>query len=157
MDIIKEGMAERLQQVLDEHGDNANSLATKIHSANSNIYKFLDKEEKHLPNVRGLIKILETYPELEPRWFLTGQGPKFAGDDVFNRPIDDFKSLCLLLDAVESLVSSTKDSKWQVYRNCLLETFNKHINPERNHRDEEIKLLKERLGRLEEDKQDDEL
>ena len=150
MDAVKDGVADRLKEVLDERDENANSLAGLLNKANSNIYKLLDKKEKHLPNVRLIIEILNLWPEYSYRWFLTGHGPKFIKDEQYDHPLDDFTSVCKLVDQIDSLISAKKESKWKNYKNCLLSTFSKHMHQSGSDKDvyNAINSLKDDFSRL---------
>lgn len=123
MDSIKVGIAERLAEVLEEKGENASSLAKKLNKPSSNIYGLVDKTRDHLPNVRLLIQIMEQFPNLSHTWFLTGVGPKWINDEIFEHCITKIETWQTFVDLIEELIPTDNEEKWKKYKRGLYVSF----------------------------------
>jgi transcriptional regulator with XRE-family HTH domain len=63
---------ERLQKVIDFYGETASSFAEKIGVQRSSISHILSGRNK--PSLDFVMKVLQTYPEVELYWLLNGKG-----------------------------------------------------------------------------------
>lgn len=77
-----ENFAERLQEVIDYYNIPASAFADSIGVQRSSISHILSGRNK--PSLDFIMKILDTYPEVELYWLLNGKGsfPRDAGTDV---------------------------------------------------------------------------
>ncbi len=64
--------AERLKKMMEFYGLTATALAESIHVQRSSISHLLSGRNK--PSLDFVLKILETYPEVELYWLLKGEG-----------------------------------------------------------------------------------
>lgn len=72
-------ISERLKLVLESKKLSIRSFSRTIHCADTTIGAIL--HEKAEPNFSTLYSILEAYPEISPKWLLTGEGEMYASDD----------------------------------------------------------------------------
>ena len=63
---------ERLQKVIEFYGETASGFAEKIGVQRSSISHILSRRNK--PSLDFVMKILDTYPEVELYWLLNGKG-----------------------------------------------------------------------------------
>ena len=76
--INSEQFTKRLQKVIDYYNESASSFATKVGVQRSSISHILSGRNK--PSLDFVMKILDSYPEVELYWLLNGKGafPKSA-------------------------------------------------------------------------------
>lgn len=72
-------ISERLRLVLESKKLSIRSFSRTIHCADTTIGAIL--HEKAEPNFSTLYSILEAYPEISPKWLLTGVGEMYVSDD----------------------------------------------------------------------------
>jgi len=70
--MLTEEFIERLTQILNHTGMNAAAFADKIGIQRSSISHLLSGRNK--PSLDFILKILDTYPEFDLYWLLTGKG-----------------------------------------------------------------------------------
>lgn len=72
-------ISERLKLVLESKKLSIRSFSRTIHCADTTIGAIL--HEKAEPNFSTLYSILEAYPEISPKWLITGEGEMYVSDD----------------------------------------------------------------------------
>lgn len=72
-------ISERLRLVLESKKLSIRSFSRTIHCADTTIGAIL--HEKAEPNFSTLYSILEAYPEISPKWLITGEGEMYVSDD----------------------------------------------------------------------------
>ncbi len=82
--INAENFAKRLQEVIDYYNIPASAFADSIGVQRSSISHILSGRNK--PSLDFIMKILDTYPEVELYWLLNGKGsfPRDADTDTVN-------------------------------------------------------------------------
>jgi transcriptional regulator with XRE-family HTH domain len=71
---------ERLQQVLDHYGFSAYRMAKETGTSAANLSNLLSGKFK--PSFEFLVKMLNTHPEINGNWLITGQGHMFTDPDI---------------------------------------------------------------------------
>jgi transcriptional regulator with XRE-family HTH domain len=66
-------MKDRIQQIIDYKGISAGDLAEMLDVQRSNISHILNGRNK--PGAVFIEKLLQTFPDINARWLLTGEGP----------------------------------------------------------------------------------
>ena len=72
-------ISERLKLVLESKKLSIRSFSRTIHCADTTIGAILN--EKAEPNFSTLYSILEAYPEISPKWLITGEGEMYVRND----------------------------------------------------------------------------
>lgn len=72
-------ISERLKLVLESKKLSIRSFSRTIHCADTTIGAIL--HEKAEPNFSTLYSILEAYPEISPKWLITGEGEMYVSND----------------------------------------------------------------------------
>lgn len=73
-------ISERLKLVLDSKKLSIRSFSRTISCADTTIGAIL--HEKAEPNYSTLFSILEAYPEISPKWLITGEGEMYVNEDA---------------------------------------------------------------------------
>jgi transcriptional regulator with XRE-family HTH domain len=113
---------ERLQKVIDFHGETASSFAEKIGVQRSSISHILSGRNK--PSLDFVMKVLHSYPEVELYWLLNGKGdfpsqPKISESQHSNitKPKHDIKTSNQESDSeIEKIVVFYKDGTFKSYK-----------------------------------------
>lgn len=71
---------ERLQQVLNHYGFSAYRMAKETGTSSANLSNLLSGRFK--PSFEFLVKMLNTLPEINGNWLITGQGHMFTDPDI---------------------------------------------------------------------------
>ncbi|MBE2888987.1 helix-turn-helix domain-containing protein [Geobacter anodireducens] len=66
------------------------------------------ESEKGKPNIEELNKVLTAFPDINPTWLLTGEGPMKRGDTSGTSPPLDEELLQAVLEAVEEYLDQVK-------------------------------------------------
>lgn len=82
--INTEEFIKRLKKVIEYNGESASSFAEKIGVQRSSISHILSGRNK--PSLDFILKILNTYPEVELHWLLNGKGNFPKQPDLFQKP-----------------------------------------------------------------------
>lgn len=96
--INSEKFSIRLQEVMDYYGETASSFSEKIGVQRSSISHILSGRNK--PSLDFVMKILDSFPEIELYWLLNGKG---------SFPNSDSKSLDTRQSEIISAVKSSSD------------------------------------------------
>lgn len=104
--VNSEKFGKRLQKIMDEYDLNATNFADQIDVGRSSISHILSGRNK--PSLEFVMKVVETFPEVELYWLLNGKGsfPKQATPPV-QSPIDQKKEQTLF-DAPQETESSSR-------------------------------------------------
>jgi len=83
-------MNNRIKQFMDHQGLSSSELADSIGVQRSNVTHVLQGRNK--PGFQFISKLLETYPEINAKWLITGQGEMLMHEtaptaDLFSQPI----------------------------------------------------------------------
>ena len=92
--INNEDFTKRLEKIIDYYGESASSFAEKIGVQRSSISHILSGRNK--PSLDFILKILNTYPEVELYWLLNGKGtfPKSESfEENHSSSIDHVKTI----------------------------------------------------------------
>ncbi|MFW6370029.1 MAG: helix-turn-helix domain-containing protein [Bacteroidota bacterium] len=73
-------MKDRIQQIIDYKGISAGDLAELLDVQRSNISHILNGRNK--PGAVFIEKFLQTFPDVNARWLLTGEGPMLFHDEA---------------------------------------------------------------------------
>jgi len=78
--------SKRLQKILDYYGLSATAFSERIHFNRSTISHLLSARNK--PSLEFVMKVLETFPEVELYWLLNGVGnfPSSSSNNLNQRP-----------------------------------------------------------------------
>ena len=82
--INSEDFTKRLQKVIEYYGESASSFAEKIGVQRSSISHILSGRNK--PSLEFVLKVLNTFPEVELYWLLNGKGTFPKATKVENTP-----------------------------------------------------------------------
>ena len=82
--INSEDFTKRLQKVIEYYGESASSFAEKIGVQRSSISHILSGINK--PSLEFVLKVLNTFPEVELYWLLNGKGTFPKATKVENTP-----------------------------------------------------------------------
>ena len=87
--INSDDFAKRLQKVIDFYGESASSFSEKIGVQRSSISHILSGRNK--PSLDFVMKILDTFPEVELYWLLNGKGnfPSTTSSDIPEIPFEE--------------------------------------------------------------------
>ena len=113
---------ERLQKVIDFHGETASSFAEKIGVQRSSISHILSGRNK--PSLDFVMKVLHSYPEVELYWLLNGKGdfpsqPKISEyqNSNFTKSSHEIKTSKQESDSeIEKIVVFYKDGTFKSYK-----------------------------------------
>lgn len=72
-------ISERLKLLLDSKKLSIRSFSRTIHCADTTIGAILHKKAE--PNYSTLFSILEVYPDISPKWLITGEGEMYVKED----------------------------------------------------------------------------
>jgi transcriptional regulator with XRE-family HTH domain len=109
--------SKRLQKILDFYGVTATSFSEKIAFNRSTISHLLSGRNK--PSLEFVMKVLQTYPEVDLYWLLYGKGS-------FPTPLNKvensvFENMALKnsnTSAIERIILCYKDGTFKQYNNC---------------------------------------
>lgn len=77
-------MRERIKRIIEEKGLKASSFADKINVSRGAISHILGENgRKNEPSKSTIDKILKTFPDISPLWFLNGEGPMYKREQIF--------------------------------------------------------------------------
>jgi len=83
-------MRERIKQIIEEKGLKPSSFAEKIDVSRATISHILSeggkKRKPNDPSINTIDKILKTFPDISPTWFLNGEGPMYKRERIFTQP-----------------------------------------------------------------------
>jgi transcriptional regulator with XRE-family HTH domain len=69
----KPTIADRLKEMVQVKGTNANRLAREVGGTTTKYYKLLEGES--VPNMQTIKAILDLYPDISAEWLIRGEGP----------------------------------------------------------------------------------
>lgn len=81
---MEKAVTKRIKSLMDEFGDNKNSLSVKIGMASSTFGRYVNGENK--PTVSLLQSILSQYEDVSADWLLMGKGAMYKTTDL--PPVD---------------------------------------------------------------------
>jgi len=80
-------MRERIKQIIKEKGLKSSSFADKIDVSRGTISHILGENgRQNDPSKSTIDKILNTFPDISPDWFLNGEGPMYKHQRVVIKP-----------------------------------------------------------------------
>jgi transcriptional regulator with XRE-family HTH domain len=82
-------MKDRLKELMEQLSVNAAELADKIGVQRSSISHILNG--RNLPSSQFIERLLNCFPEVDARWFITGKGGIFRSE-IYNKPEEPAKA-----------------------------------------------------------------
>lgn len=109
--------SQRLQKVMDYHGENNTGFADKIGVQRSSISHIISGRNK--PSLEFVLKVLKAFPEVDLYWLLNGKG-SFPKDETTTplKSIDKINHVSLSNSSekeIERIVIFYKDGSFQHY------------------------------------------
>ena len=127
--------SKRLQKILDFYGVTATSFSEKIAFNRSTISHLLSGRNK--PSLEFVMKVLQTYPEVDLYWLLYGKGSfptplnkvntqikatskqnKLPGVEAENSVFENMELKNSNTSAIERIILCYKDGTFKQYNNC---------------------------------------
>jgi len=103
-------MKDRIKQFMDHKSISAGELASILEVQRSNISHILNGRNK--PGAAFIEKLLLTYPNLNARWLLTGEGQMTNTTEIINdEPEINTRIENIRKTAINEVETSTKDKK----------------------------------------------
>jgi len=113
----------RIQKIMDLHGVSASEFADTIGVQRSNVTHVL--HERNKPGILFITKILESFPEINAKWLLTGEGEMlektkslplkqpelFQSTDELRNPLSESSENCLS-DKEKNILEDNKMNKF---------------------------------------------
>lgn len=143
--INTDDFVKRLETIFDYYGLTASSFADKINVQRSSISHLLSGRNK--PSLDFILKVIESFPEVELLWLLNGKGnfPKGENSNPEKMNVTPIQKIekeeeINSLDLFSNNVASTENEKNRVFENISknfsnTEVFNNPINALNNNSD----------------------
>lgn len=129
---MEKAVTKRIKSLMDEFGDNKNSLSVKIGMASSTFGRYVNGENK--PTVSLLQSILSQYEDVSADWLLMGKGSMYKATEL--PPVD--------VSSEESIDHSAEVARLVREKNELIDA-NEELREENKRLRAQLEVLKDVL------------
>lgn len=129
---MEKAVTKRIKSLMDEFGDNKNSLSVKIGMASSTFGRYVNGENK--PTVSLLQSILSQYEDVSADWLLMGKGEMYKTTEL--PPVD--------VSSEESIEHSAEIARLVREKNELIDA-NEELREENKRLRAQLEVLKDVL------------